>query len=144
MPAAAPPRLSTVDLALAHLLARLALGINIALHGLTRIHDIAGFSRGMQEQFAETILPAGAVFASGYVIVIGEAVVGTLLIAGLFLRQSLVAGMGLMLILVFGTCLIQNWGTASTQLIYVILYAALLATLAFDRYSIDHLRRRGA
>jgi hypothetical protein len=49
--------------------------------------------------------------------------------------------MGLMLVLVFGTCLIQNWGTASTQLIYVTLYAALLATLAVDRYSLDAVRR---
>jgi thiosulfate dehydrogenase (quinone) large subunit len=125
------------DLALAHGLARVGLGVNIALHGLVRVPDISGFSNGLVEQFSGTFLPSGMVYLSGYGIVIAEVVIGLLLLVGLYLRASLAAGMVLMIVLLFGTCLIQNWGTASSQMIYLGFYAALLATVAADRYSVD-------
>ena len=49
-----------------------------------------------------------------------------------------------MLLLQFGTCLRQDWNAAGLQLTYVGLYAALLATLHCDRYSLDGARRRPA
>lgn len=80
------------DCAWAHALARFGLGINIALHGLTRLPDLRGFASGLQDQFAKSVLPASLVFAGGYGIVIAEAVTGILLVLGLFLRPTLVAG----------------------------------------------------
>lgn len=127
---------------LAHGLARLALGVNIALHGYTRLPDLAGFAGGMQRQFAETFLPGPLVYFTGYGIAIGEAVIGTLIVLGLFLRASLAAGMLLMTLLLFGVCLIQKWDIAGLQMIYVGYYAVLLATLQYDRFSLDAWRRK--
>lgn len=130
------------DTALAHGLARLALGVNIALHGLTRLPDLPGFAASLQKQFEGSILPAGVVYASGYGIAIAEAAIGVLLVLGLFLRPTLVAGMLLMIFLLTGVCLIQNWSVAGLQMTYVAFYAVLLATARHDRYSVDALRSR--
>jgi thiosulfate dehydrogenase (quinone) large subunit len=126
---------------LAHGLARLALGVNIALHGYTRLPGLEGFSGGLQKQFAGTFLPGSLVYVTGYGIAIGEAVIGTLILLGLFLRPALAAGMLLMTLLLFGVCLIQKWDIAGLQMIYVGYYAILLATLQYDRYSLDAWRR---
>ncbi|HEY8964919.1 MAG TPA: hypothetical protein VIM58_00645, partial [Candidatus Methylacidiphilales bacterium] len=93
---------------------------------------------------AHSPLPGSWVHASGYGIAFGEAAVGLLLILGLGLRPALVAGALLMIVLLFGTALIENWNTAGTQLVYLAYYAALLATLRHDGWSLDSLRRRTA
>ena len=131
------------DKALAHGLARLGLGVNIALHGFGRLPNLSGFATEMQKQFAETFLPGSLVYATGYGIVIGEAVVGTLLVVGFWLRPALVAGSLLMILLLSGTCLLQNWSVAGLQLGYLAYYAGLLATATCDRFSIDRLLRSG-
>jgi hypothetical protein len=41
------------DAALAHGLARAALGLNIAVHGYGRLPNLAGFASGMVKQFAQ-------------------------------------------------------------------------------------------
>ena len=105
-----------LDKALAHGLARLGLGVTIALHGFVRLPDLSGFAAGMQKQFAETFLPGSLVYATGYCIAIGEAIIGTLLVLGLWLRPALAAGSLLMILLLTGTCLLQNWSVAGLQL----------------------------
>jgi hypothetical protein len=47
-----------------------------------------------------------------------------------------------MLVLTFGSSLIQDWQAASTQLIYAAVYAALLFLLRFNGWSIDALLDR--
>jgi len=128
---------SITDYALAHGLARIGLGVDIALHKWTRVPHLAGFAAETQKQFAASILPAPIVYASGYGIGIGEAIIGTLLLLGLFLRPTLVAGTLMMIFLLTGTCLIQNWNGAGTQLIYLAFYCALLATARYDGLSVD-------
>jgi thiosulfate dehydrogenase [quinone] large subunit len=127
----------TFDRALAHGLARLALGVDIVLHGLTRLPKLAAFAGGMEKEFAKTLLPGSLVYLTGYGIAIGEAIIGALLLLGIFLRPTLVAGMLLMLLLLSGVGLLQNWNIAALQLSYVAFYAALLATASWDRYSVD-------
>lgn len=122
---------------LAHGLARLGLGVNIALHGFTRLPNLETFASGLREQFAQSILPAALVSVSGYGIAIGEAVIGTLLVLGLFMRSALVAGSVLMILLLAGTCLIQNWNAAAIQMTYLGFYGVLLATAKYDRLSLD-------
>jgi thiosulfate dehydrogenase [quinone] large subunit len=123
--------------ATSHLLGRLCLGVNIALHGLTRLPHPSIFIAHLEKQFASSALPLALVDASAWVIIFGEAIVGLLLLLGLFQAYALAVGLGLMLLLQFGTALIQDWNTAGLQLPYVLLYGALLATLAWDRYSLD-------
>jgi thiosulfate dehydrogenase (quinone) large subunit len=130
------------DAALAHGLARLALGLNIAMHGYSRLPNLAGFANGMVKQFAATFLPSPLVYITGFAIAIGEAIIGTLLFLGLLLRPALVIGTLLMLLLIFGSTLIQQWDAVSVQMIDVAFYIGLLATVRYDRFSLDRLRQR--
>lgn len=133
-----------LDKALAHGLARLGLGVVIALQGFMRLADLSGFAAGMQKQFAETFLPRSLVYATGYCIAIGEAVIGTLLVLGLWLRPALAARSLLMILLLRGTCLLQNWSVAGLQLGYLAFYAGVLATATCNRFSIDGVMRSRA
>ncbi|MGA8658182.1 MAG: DoxX family membrane protein [Chthoniobacterales bacterium] len=130
------------DAALAHGLARVGLGLNIAMHGYGRLPNLAGFANGMVKQFAGTFLPGPLVYITGFGIAIGEAVVGTLVFLGLCCRPALVIGTLLMMLLIFGSTLIQQWEIVSVQMIYVAFYAGLLATARYDRFSLDELRQR--
>ena len=58
-----------LDKALAHGLARLGLGVNIALHGFVRLPNLSGFAADMQKQFAETFLPGPLVYATSSALV---------------------------------------------------------------------------
>jgi thiosulfate dehydrogenase [quinone] large subunit len=133
--------LNSRDLAIAHALARVGLGINIAVHGLARIGDIPGFAAATVKSFAQTFLPTDAVVVTAYLIPPSELAIGLLLIAGVYLRPTLIAGLLLMLVLTFGTNLTQQWQVAGLQLIYIGFYACLLATAAWDYYSLDRLLR---
>jgi thiosulfate dehydrogenase [quinone] large subunit len=53
---------------------------------------------------------------------------------------ALAAGALLMLALIFGTALLQRWDTLTQQMVYSLIYAALIATLSWDRWSVDALR----
>lgn len=130
------------DAAAAHALARVGLGINIALHGFTRIPRFAEFKQGLLKDFSASPLPAGLVELSAVGIVAAESVIGVLLLLGLFLRGALIAGGGLIFVLLFGVCLIWNWNAAGSQLIYLAFFTVLLATLSHDRYSLDAWRAK--
>jgi thiosulfate dehydrogenase [quinone] large subunit len=125
------------DLSMAHLLARLALGLNIAMHGLTRIPRFDDFKGYLTKEFAGSPLPEGLIVPSAIGIVAAESVIGVLLLLGLFQRQALIAGGALMLALLFGVCLIWNWGAAGSQMVYVLYFVGLLATLKYDKWSLD-------
>jgi len=130
------------DISMAHLLARLALGLNMAMHGLTRIPRFDDFKGYLAKEFAGSPLPQGLVEGSAVGIVAAESVIGVLLLLGLFQRQALIAGGALMLALLFGVCLIWNWNAAGAQMVYVIFFAGLLATLKYDRWSLDARMRK--
>ncbi|HSJ01850.1 MAG TPA: DoxX family protein [Verrucomicrobium sp.] len=128
---------------LAYALARVGLGVNIALHGLVRLPKLDSFAKGLQEQFASSILPSFLVQVSAYGIVFAEAVLGVLILLGWFLRPALVLGALLMIFLITGTCLIENWSAAGIQMTYLGFYAVLLATANYDGFSVDQLRHGG-
>ena len=132
---------SPLDKPLAHGLARLGLGLCIALHGYVRLPHLANFADELQKEFANTFLPPALTHLTAEGIVIAEAIIGTFLLLGLFLRAALVAGSALMILLLFGVCLLQKWEVAGLQLTYLAIYAALLFTAEWDRFSIDHWRR---
>lgn len=104
------PSLSNAQLA--HGLARLGLGLNIALHGLVRLPNLGGFAAGMRDSFAQSPLPPVLVHAVSHGIPVAEAVIGVLLVLGLQARLALTAGTCLMLLLITGSCLSQNWNAA--------------------------------
>ena len=126
----------TLNAQLAHLTFRVYLGLNIALHGLVRIPKLSEFSHGLVAGFAQTPLPAWSVLSFAYVLVPAEVVVGSMVLLGVQLRVSLVAGIGLMALLTFGTIVREQWNTAGLQLPYAMAYAALLATLHHQRWTL--------
>jgi thiosulfate dehydrogenase (quinone) large subunit len=56
--------------------------------------------------------------------------------------RFLVIGTLLMLLLIFGSTLIQQWEIVSVQMIDVAFYTGLLATVRYNRFSLDGLRQR--
>jgi thiosulfate dehydrogenase [quinone] large subunit len=139
-PAGVRPR--AADITVAYALARIGLGVNIMLHGWMRIPAVEAFQTRLHEQFANTFLPVFLLDIASYGILFTEAIIGPFLIVGLFVRQAL-TGLGMLfIILLFGTCLSQQFGTATTQMTYMIFFIPLLAGVVYDGYSIDALRRR--
>ena len=141
---AASRQLERSDLALAYGLLRLALGVNILMHGLVPIMGgVEAFAAAMVRQFTPTILPPALVGAFGTVLPIIQLAIGALLIVGAFTRVALVAGELVIIGLVFGTSLLPNSGTSvSLQMLYALIYAVLLALARANAYSVDALRAR--
>jgi thiosulfate dehydrogenase [quinone] large subunit len=123
---------------LAFLLLRITLGLNICMHGVSRIAaGPATFADSLVPMFRNAPLPAWSVHAFGLVLPWAEAILGFLLLLGLCTRFALVIGSLLILVLTFGTALRQDWSTAGVQLIYAAVYAALLALDRWNDYSLD-------
>lgn len=98
------------------------------------------FAKGMARDFQPTILPSGLVHFFGLALPFAEAAVGVLIAVGLFQRAALAAGAVMIAVLVFGTALLQRWDTLTQQMIYALVYAALIATRSWDRWSLDAAR----
>jgi thiosulfate dehydrogenase (quinone) large subunit len=119
------------------LLLRLALGASLLGHGLVRLPKLAGFSQWMVATFQKSMLPAALVTPFSYALPILEFVIGLLLVAGLFTRVSLVAAGALMLVLILGACLIENWDALPSQLIHVAFAVLLLNFLSSNTWALD-------
>jgi len=130
----------------AYLLLRLVTGLDFFMHGFSRIFTgsgLPGFAQGMVKSMASTPLPPSAVLATGYAIPCVELLIGTLLILGLFTRAALTAALLLMLVLMFGIGLQQNWNVAGQQLLYALVLAILLfARTPYDLSWPDLFRRK--
>jgi len=77
-----------------------------------------------------------------FVLPFAETLVGLLLTLGLWTRLALVSGGLLIIALVFGTALRTDWDMLGIQMIYAAIYYLLLVSRTYDRFSIDHLRRK--
>ena len=71
-----------------------------------------------------------------------EATIGLLLLLGLFTRFALVAGSLVLIVLMAGITLAQNWEVAGIQLIYCAIYFVLLTHRGRNFYSLDTLLLR--
>lgn len=134
------------DARAAYALLRLFFGVNIAMHGISRL--LAGpamFQGKLEAQFAHSPLPHAGVVAFGLILPWVEAVLGLCLLLGFRTRLALIGGGLLMVVLTFGSSLLQDWQIAGVQLIYAIAYAALLFLRRWNGYSLDSvLRSRGS
>jgi thiosulfate dehydrogenase (quinone) large subunit len=126
------------DMGIAYLLLRATLGLNIFMHGMSRIVTGSSiFAASLVPLFQKTFLPTWLVYAFGLSLPWAEALLGLLVFMGLRTRAALIVGALLMLILTFGTTLRQDWQNAELQLIYAAVYAALLASRQNNLYSLD-------
>lgn len=130
------------DITRAYVVLRVTLGLNICLHGAVRwTKGLHGFAESLVPLFSKTLLPSWAVYGFGYVLPILEALVGAAVLFGLQTRRTLLAGSILMLVLMFGSSLREDWPTVGIQLTYSVVYCILIAGAEFDWLGVDRLKR---
>jgi thiosulfate dehydrogenase (quinone) large subunit len=126
------------DASLAYALLRVTLGLNIFIHGVSRLlSGVGNFVAAMIKMFQNTILPTAAVVPFAYALPWLETTIGLLIIVGFRTRAALVSGALLLLALTFGTTLRQDWDVAAIQLLYSVVYAILIAALRYNGLSVD-------
>jgi thiosulfate dehydrogenase (quinone) large subunit len=131
------------DERLGYVLLRLALGVNLLMHGVSRILMGPGdFAFKLQTQFANSMLPAAGVRVFGILLPGVEALLGFLILIGLRTRVALVAASLLMMVLMFGAAMIQDWSATATQLVYAAIVSGLIVLQRFDGWSVDVWLRR--
>jgi thiosulfate dehydrogenase [quinone] large subunit len=114
----------------AYLLLRVITGMDFFGHGFARIFTgthLGGFAHWMLGDMAKSPLPASLVLATGYVVPCVELVIGVLLLTGVATRQALIVAMLLVLVLMFGITMKQDWNIAGQQLLYGLVLAVLLS-----------------
>ena len=115
---------------LAQLIMRLGLGINMAMHGLVRIPKLGAFVAKTGAGFADTILPAVLTNGFLYALPVVELASGLLILAGSrFIKWGYFIGGLTIAALLFGTTLKEDWGTAGSQVVYVIAFYLALRGL---------------
>jgi thiosulfate dehydrogenase [quinone] large subunit len=123
---------------LPYLLLRLLVGMSLFGHGLVRLPKLQKFSGWMVKQFENSLLPKELVTPFSYILPFAELITGALLLAGLFTRQALIAGVIIMMILIFGSSTIEDWGAIPTQLLHGFLLALLLNYTEANQFSADY------
>jgi len=132
--------MAVTDLSLGYFFLRTIIGVNILIHGVSRLlSGTEPFASSLVQSFHSTPLPASLVAGFASALPWLEGAIGLLVLIGLFSRVALSAGALLILLLTFGTTLRQDWETAGLQLIYAVVYAALLALRGYDTLSADSL-----
>lgn len=122
---------------LPYLLLRLLLGMSFLGHGLVRLPKLEKFSAWMVDSFSKSMLPEALVTPFSYILPIAEFITGVLLLAGLFTRSALVAAAVIMLALIFGSSMIEEWNAIPSQLIHGVIAVYLLNTIESNRLSAD-------
>lgn len=131
------------DERLGYVMLRLALGVNLTMHGVSRMLMGPGeFAFKLQTQFANSILPAWSVRVFGVLLPGVEGLLGLLILIGLRTRTALVAASLLMMVLMFGAAIIQDWSATATQLTYAAIISGLIVLQRFDGWSVDAWLRR--
>jgi thiosulfate dehydrogenase [quinone] large subunit len=114
--------------------------VNIFFHGLSRlVGDPAAFLAYLSQQMAKAPIPKWTLPPFAAALPWAEATIGLLLLLGLFTRFALVAGSLVMIALMAGITLAQNWDVAGIQLIYCAIYFVLLTHRDQNFYSLDTL-----
>lgn len=121
------------------LLLRLGIAISMFGHGLVRLPKLQTFSQWMIGIFEKSMLPKIVVVPFSYFLPIAELTIGLLLFTGLFTKPALLLGGIMMLALLFGTSMIENWEAIPSQLLHLIFCAILLQFIDSNIWSLDSL-----
>ncbi|HMG02910.1 MAG TPA: MauE/DoxX family redox-associated membrane protein [Edaphobacter sp.] len=129
---------SSSDEKIAYALLRAVAGTNLLMHGVSRLlAGQLGFTTHLTEQFARSPLPEAIVHGFGTVLPPIEGLIGLLLLIGWKTRWALIAASLLMLVLTFGSALVQDWAAAGTQLMYALVFSVLLFLRQYNSWSVD-------
>ena len=124
------------------LLLRLAIAASVLGHGLVRLPKLSAFSNWMVNSFEKSMLPKILIVPFSYVLPLVEFTVGVLLFTGFFTRPALIVGAIVMILLIFGTAMIENWEVLPSQLIHVAFYAVLLQFSKYNEWALDNLFKK--
>lgn len=116
---------------------RLAMGMSMLIHGVARIGHIPAFAETMAKQFTPSILPASAVIVFAWMTPPVELFIGALILVGLWTRLGLVLGGAWMVVLIFGSALIENYNAVGIQLLYSLIFFHLLQHVQLNALSLD-------
>jgi thiosulfate dehydrogenase (quinone) large subunit len=117
---------------------RLAIGMSMLIHGVARIGHIPVFAETITKQFSSSVLPTGAVLIFAWVTPPVELFIGLLVLVGLWTRLGLLLGGAWMVVLIFGSSLIENYNAVGIQLLYSLIFFHLLHNLHLNTLSLDH------
>lgn len=126
----------------AYLILRLAIGLSMFMHGLVRLPKLKLFSDGMLKAFEHAMLPQALVLPFSYALPIAEFCVGLFIVLGLFTKKASIAGAIVMLCLISGTCLIENFGALPSQLIHIVFFAVLIQFIDNNSLAMDKLIKK--
>ena len=117
---------------------RVALGLNIFLHGAVRFRQGRhAFAEALCREFSDTSLPQPWVRQIGMMLPVVEWLLGILLLLGLFTNLAIVAGSLVMLLLLAGKSIRQDWQTVGFQMIYIAYYAVLGFLQPYNSLALD-------
>ena len=139
-------RTGVQNLQIAYALFRVTLGLNFFFHGSMRL--ITGLSAWIATQLPlfteQPILPMPLVQGFLYVLPFIEATIGTLLLLGLYTRGALIAGALVILSLILGTGVRQEWGSVGAQTLYGIYFYLLISRLEDNWLALDCFRAKSS
>lgn len=127
---------------LAFFLARVILGLNFFMHGLVRIPKLQEFASSTTEDFESTYLPEFLVSGFTYALSFIEFSIGLLLIIGLKTRFFLAIAAVLIMLLLFGSGIKEDWSAAGTQMVYALFIYFLIKNLKDNALAIDSKSRK--
>jgi thiosulfate dehydrogenase (quinone) large subunit len=116
---------------------RLAIGMSMLIHGLDRVVAFHQFAEKTDKMFADSWLPRSAVVGFAYTVPPVELTIGVLVLFGLFTRTGLLIGGLWMVVLIFGSSLIEQFDVVGIQLVYSLIFSALLYYHDANQISID-------
>ena len=129
---------SNSDEKIAYAMLRGVAGVNLLMHGVSRLlAGTSGFTEHLSQQFAHSPLPPDLIHLFGNMLPMVEGTIGLLLLIGLKTRWALIAASLLMMMLTFGSALVQDWSAAGTQLVYALIFSILLFMRRFNSWSLD-------
>ncbi|MEP5255305.1 MAG: DoxX family protein [Winogradskyella arenosi] len=120
-----------------YLIVRLALGLSMFGHGLVRLPKLEAFSQGLVKSFENSMMPEVLTLPFSYILPFGELIFGALLVIGLFTRVAVLGIAAILLALIFGSTLVENWGAITAQLVHVAFVAYLSHHIKDNSYALD-------
>lgn len=122
-----------------YLIVRLGIGLSMFGHGLVRLPKLQAFSNGMLKMFANSILPEILTVPFTYAIPIVEFTFGLMIVIGLFTRTAAIVLSTLLISLIFGCTLIENWAAITSQLVHLAFVAYLVNYIDDNSYAVDNI-----